>query len=252
MIEPAAQQPFAPSAPGSTPPNTGAQLASGGNQLLTPPAPEVKSRNTLIETLLLVIISIVAVVFIVLYIQKFIEWSAISADLDAQIKIAVAQAEEAQATELEAAFAEREKSPYKEFVGPADYGSFGFQYPRTWSVYIAEDAANGGDFVAYFNPGEIQPISASNINALRMRIRDTPFDSIIGSYNTAVKNGTLTLSTRTIGGVIANVYTGTISQYLHGAIMVMKLRDKTVILQTDADIFLEDFYRILESVTLME
>lgn len=251
MIESTPTQPFAPSAPGATPLNTGAQLTSDG-KAMTPIDEKKKTHNTLIETLLLVIVTIIAVIFIALYIQKYIEWDAISTDLETQVNAAVAVAVSENTTKMEAEFAEREKFPYKSFMGPVDYGSFSFQYPQTWSVYIARDAANGGDFEAYMNPVEVNPVSSSTINALRVRIRDTAFESVARSYESSIKNGKLTLETRTVGGVLANVYRGDLSNSMRGAVMILKLRDKTVMLQTDAEIFLDEFYRILDSVTLVE
>ena len=232
MIEPAAQQPFAPAAPGATPLNTGAQLTSDGGAGAAPMVNK-KTRSTLIETILLVITSILAIVFIWLYIQKAAE---------------VAKKE----TQMEEAFAEREKDPYQDFAGPVDYGSFSFKYPRTWSQYIAKDAVNGGDYEAYFNPYAVNPVSNSTINALRLRIRDVSFDSVARSYESSIKNGKLTLKTQTVGGVLANIYTGEVAKDMSGAVMILKLRDKTVLLQTDSMNFIDDFYRIIESVTLVE
>ena len=111
---------------------------------------------------------------------------------------------------------------------------------------------NGGDFEAYLNPKEVNPVSNSTINALRVRIRDTSFDSVAKIYESSLKNGKLTLRTETVGGVLANIYAGEISNNMRGAVMLLKLRDKTVLLQTDSEIFLDDFYRILESVSLVE
>lgn len=252
IIEPQAQQNFAPAAPGATPLNTGGALTSDG-RLEAPVDKQKKTHNTLIETILLVIISIVAIVFIWLYIQKYIQWKTTSDNLNAQIDSAVAVAVAENTTKMEAEFAEREKFPYKTFTGPVDYGSFSFTYPQTWSVYIAKDASKGGDFEAYLNPVEVYPTSdSSTINALRVKIRDASFDSVVKSYESAIKRGTLTLKTETVGGILANIYTGEVAKEMRGAIMVLKLRDKTVILQTDAEKFLDEFYRILGSVTLVE
>lgn len=251
MIEPETPQDFAPSAPGTTPMNTGAQLTSDGK---VPAGVDQKKKvhSTLIETILLVIASLVAVIFVWLYVQKYIEYDSIATDVEGRIDAAVAVAVAENTTKMEAEFAEREKFPYLDFSGPADYGSFSFQYPRTWSVYVAKDAATGGDFEAYFNPVEVHTVSNNTVNALRMRIRDTSFDSVIKSYESSLKNGKLTLKTQMVGGVLANIYTGELSNDLRGAVMVLKLRDKTVLLQTDADLFLDEFYRLLETVSLVE
>ncbi len=251
MIEPNAQPAFAPAAPGAAPLNPGASLTSDGS-LEAPVDKKNKTRGTLVETILLILMTIVAMVFIFLYVQKFIQWKTVSDNVETQINAAVAVAVADNTTKMEAEFAEREKYPYKTFTGPVDYGSFSFEYPQTWSVYIAKDAANGGDFEAYMNPTEVNPVGTNTINALRVRIRDTSFDNVVRTYENSVKNGKLTLKTDMVGGVLANVYTGEISNTLRGAVMVLKLRDKTVILQTDAETFVEEFYRILSTVSLVE
>lgn len=250
IVEPASQQPFTSSAPGATPINTGAPLASTGAGTAT--VPGQKPHRAIIETILLIVTGIIAIVFIWLYVQKYIEWSNISADLDGQINKAVAEAVATNTSELESEFAEREKYPYKSFMGPVDYGSFSFEYPKTWSVYIARDAVNGGNFEAYLNPVEVEPVSNSTINALRVRILDSAFESEAKRYESSIKNGKLTLSTETVGGALANVYTGELSSNMRGAVMLLKLRDKTVVLQTDAEIFMDEFHRILQSVSFIE
>lgn len=251
IVEPASQQPFSPSAPGMTPMNTGAPLTSAGAAGAAA-APAKKPHRAIIETILLVLTAIVAIVFIWLYVQKYIEWSNISVDLEGQIDKAVAEAVATNTSELETEFAEREKYPYKSFMGPVDYGSFSFEYPKTWSVYIAKDATNGGDFEAYLNPVEVEPVSTNTINALRVRIRDTSFENVAKSYENSIKNGKLTLRTETVGTALANIYTGELSSNMRGAVMILKLRDKTVLLQTDAEIFLDEFSRILQSVSFIE
>ena len=251
VVEPNTQPAFAPAAPGAAPLNTGAQLTSDGH-IEAPVDKKNKVRGTIIETILLLLMTIVAIIFIWLYVQKYIQWKSASDNLETQIKSAVAVAVADNTTEMEAKFAEREKYPYKTFTGPVDYGSFIFEYPQTWRVYIAKDATNGGDFEAYLNPSEVNPVSSSTINALRVRIRDTSFDNVVKTYESSIKSGKLTLKTDTVGGVLANIYTGDISNSLRGAVMVLKLRDKTVILQTDAETFLDEFYRILGTVSLVE
>ena len=249
IIEPVAPQPFAPSAPGATPPRTGASLTSAAMQV---PQADDKPKHHIIETIILVLVSIIAVVFIGLYIHKYIQWDNVSTDVNGQIDVAVAAARAEVTTDLEKEFAEREKYPYKSFLGPADYGSVGFEYPRTWSVYIAKDASNGGDFEAYMNPVEVDPVSARTINALRVTIRDAAFDNVVRTYDNYVKNGRLRLENRTVGGVLANVYTGQLPNDIQGILVAFKLRDKTVLLQTDAEIFAGEFYKLLDTVTVIE
>ena len=146
---------------------------------------------------------------------------------------------------------EREKEPFKNFSGPADYGQLSFKYPKTWSVYIAKDAVNGGDFNAYLNPVQVDPVSKDTINALRVTIRTDDFESVVAEYEKAMKkkDSNLTVGTITVNGVVGNIYTGTIpNTELSGYIVVFKIRDKAVIMQTDSVLFKADFDKVIESV----
>lgn len=250
MIESTAAQQFGPSAPGATP-NFGRSMVTSMPTPTPVPMPK-KSHRSLIETIILVIVSIIAVTFIGLFVWKYIEWDAVKTDVDGQIDSAVAMAVAENTTKLENEFLDREKYPYKSFMGPSDYGSLSFEYPKTWNVYIAKDAATGGDFEAYLNPGEVQPVSTRTINALRVTVKDQAFDVATRTYENYVKSGKLSIVTRTVGSAIANVYSGELPNGIQGIVAMFKLRDKTVILQTDALIFSDEFYRLLDTVTFIE
>lgn len=251
VVEPVAAKPFGPSAPGAATGPVSAVTSRPDPVPVTAKADKA-ARRSLVETIVLVLVSIVAVVFIGLFAWKYVEWDSVKTDVDGQIDAAVAMAKAELRAEMEEEFTEREKYPYKTFTGPTDYGSLSFEFPKTWNVYIAKDASNGGDFEAYFNPGEVQTVSTSTINALRVTIKDQAFDTAVRSYDNYVNNNRLTLTTRLVGGTIANVYTGELMNRLYGAMAAFKLRDKTVMLQTDANIFSDEFYRLLDTVTFVE
>lgn len=249
VVGAAAPEPFAPSAPGSMPLSTGAPLSSAHMYAPT----TNKKHYTVILTILLIIATAVAILFVWLYIQKYSEWETAKNDVDSQIDAAVAMARAETTTKMEEEFAEREKYPYWTFAGPADYGSLSFEYPRTWSVYIASEANEGRDFEAYLNPREVYPVSRETINALRVTIVNESFEYAIREYNDLIANedSTLTLSTRNVGGTLANLYIGDLPDGIRGAMAAFKLRDKTVIIQTDAERFIDEFYKILDTTTFV-
>ncbi|MDO4741888.1 MAG: hypothetical protein Q4A79_00720 [Candidatus Saccharibacteria bacterium] len=208
--------------------------------------------KSLIFTIATVLLGLVSVTFIGLFIWMTIQYNGAREDISGQISIAVAKAVDEKTMELEDEFAEREKEPYRDFAGPADYGQLSFRYPKTWSVYIAANARNGGDFKAYFNPIEVDTVSDTTINALRVTIRDKDFESVVAEYQRAMdrKDSGLSVTSVTVGGTIANRYTGKIpGTDLNGVIVIFKIRDKTAILQTDAMVFLNDFDLLLSTVT---
>lgn len=211
-----------------------------------------RDNSGLIKTIIIIIISLVAITFIGLFIWIFLQYNEVSTDVDGQIAVAVAKAKDEQAAQLEAEFAEREKLPYKTFSGPVDYGQLTFNYPKTWSVYVAADAATGGDYQAFFNPTQVNTVAKDTVNALRLTIRDDSFDDVASEYQKFMdrKDSNLTMQAVTIGDISANRYTGTIPNTdLNGIIVIFKIRDKTAVFQTDTTLFEQDFNTLLQTIS---
>ena len=249
-------QPMQPVQPGQ--PMPGAPIMSPGGMSMVQQVQvlpeERKDVKGLLKTIAIIVISLIAVTFIGLFIWMYLQYDAINTDVGEQIEIAVAQAKDEQAAKDEAEFLEREKYPYKVFSGPVDYGQLTFEYPKTWSVYVAAAAEKGGDFNAYFNPIQVDAVAKDTINALRVTIVNKSFDDVTKEYqkNMDKKNSNLTMVSTTIGledSITANRYTGTIpGTELNGFIVTFKIRDKTAILQTDSVLFEADFDKLLSTV----
>ena len=113
-----------------------------------------------------------------LAIWAYVNYTEAKTDIDGKVAAAVAEAKRAQAEEDEAKFAEREKEPRREFIGPDDYGRLSFTYPKTWSVYVAKDARKGGDYEAFLHPIQVPSLEqqATQQVALRLQIVDKDYD----------------------------------------------------------------------------
>ena len=210
-----------------------------------------KDYSGLIKTIVIVVVSLIALTFLGLFIWMRSEYNNMHATWDEEIEKAVIAGKEEQSKIDEEKRIEEEKKPYKEFVGPEDYGQLSFQYPKTWSVYIAAAADKGGDFNAYFNPNQVDAVSKDTINALRVTINNKSFENVTAEYQKEVeqKDSNLTVESITVNGTQANRYIGTIPKTdLSGIIVIFKIRDKTVIMQTDNMLFKDDFERVLETV----
>ena len=123
-----------------------------------------KDNAGLIKTIIIIVVSLIAVTFVGLFIWMFLQYNELNDDINGQINAAVTEAKDEQAAKMEAEFSEREKYPFRTFSGPADYGELTFEYPKTWSVYVAADASNGGDYTAYFNPVQVDTVGRDTIN----------------------------------------------------------------------------------------
>lgn len=232
-------------------PYGGSTQPYGASTPVTPvaPAAPAQKNKSLIEMIIIIVLGVVAATFIGLFIWMYIQYDDVKTDVDGQISSAVAIAVEENTTELQAQFTEQEKSPYETFTGPAEYGSLSFEYPKTWSVYIAEDSDDGGNYVAYFHPAYVYPVSRDQIYALRLEITSDSFDKITESYARDLEDGTLTMTVRQINGTSTNYYQGTLPDKHVGRSVIFRLRDKTVILQTDAELYAGDFETLLGTVT---
>lgn len=211
-----------------------------------------KDHSGLIKTIAIIVVSLIAVTFIGLFIWIKVEYDYMNENWQNEIDTAVAKGKDEQYKLDEIERKEAEKYPYKVFSGPVDYGQLTFEYPKTWSVYVAEAATKGGDFNAYFNPIQVDAVGKDTINALRVTIKDKSFEDVTAEYQKAMdkKNSNLTVESITVNGTQANRYTGTIPNTdLSGFIVIFKIRDKTVIMQTDNVLFKDDFDKLLETIT---
>ncbi|OYW41989.1 hypothetical protein B7Z28_01910, partial [Candidatus Saccharibacteria bacterium 32-45-3] len=158
-----------------------------------------------------------------------------------------------QSEEDEIKFQESYKNPKMEFVGPSEYGRVSFMYPKTWSTYIERDGTDRGDFKAYLHPVSVPPVGSSDSRyALRLEILNSNFDDVLKSYENQLKKGELKSSTPEYNGNASTRLDGAFSETLRGAVVLMKVRDKTIRISTDADTFKPDFDAVLNTVNFIE
>jgi hypothetical protein cdivTM_09948 len=243
------QSPFTPGMPAANPLNKNYADMTGEERKEASRIAKAKNRIDLMKTVGLIVVSLLAILFIGLFIWMWVKWNDASTNVKGKVDVAVAEAKNELQTKLESEFEEKEKYPYKVFTGPTDLGELSFEYPKTWSLYVQSSANRGGDYAAYLNPGQVNVVQDDTVMALRVSIKGTLFDQAISDFAEKVRSGDMTLSTTVVNGNNVNVYTGKLDNEYQGIICVFKLRDKTVMLQTDStSVFSDDFYRILKTV----
>lgn len=174
-------------------------------------------------------------------------------DVDGRVSLAVAEAVKKQSAEDEAKFQESYKNPKIEFVGPSEYGRVSFMYPKTWSVFVEKDGSDRGDYKAYLHPVSVPPIvNKDSRYALRLEIINRNFDDILKTYDPQLKKGELKSSTPEYNGNASTRLDGAFTPELRGAVVLMKVRDKTIRISTDADTFKPDFDSVLETIKFIE
>ncbi|MFZ1361117.1 MAG: hypothetical protein WAS27_03790 [Candidatus Saccharimonadales bacterium] len=200
-------------------------------------------------------VTIIGLAVLVLGLGSFGIWSFVNyqdaqSNVDSKVSVAVAEAKKEQADEDDKKFSDREKEPNKVFKGPDDYCGLSFNYPKTWSAYVANDIKNGGDYEAYFNPDTVPPTSESNQQyALRVLIQLKDYDDVTGQYQGIVTKGDLKQSSTQSQGNQGLRLDGNFSKNIRGAGVIYKCRDRTITLRTDADTFKPDFEKIIQTIT---
>ena len=243
---PAMNQPQ-PMGPGQMPaPNTGMAPAP------VPPMPEPKSKSTLVETIILVVVCIIAAVAIVFAVLFFMRWNDLNADFTAKKDREVAEAVKAQQDADNEALAEKLKEEKEPFSGPEDFGLINFSYPKVWKVYEAQDGTNNSDYMAYFAPTKVGSINDMDSRyALRFQILNRLYDTVASTYAQMAKQGILSAVTFSAdnGKITGTRFTGDLSTGIVGIVVVAKVNDKTLILQTDSqEDYENDFNKILDTL----
>lgn len=201
------------------------------------------------------IFAIIALVLLVLVFGSFSIWAYVNytsqkQDVDSKISEATAKAVLAQSTKDETAFAAREKEPMRQFVGPSDYGRLTFDYPKTWSAYQASDVSKGGGvtYQAFLNPVLVPPVGDSTKFALRITIEQKTYDQSVASYQKLIQKGDLKSGVYSDGNLTGTKLVGNFNKDIYGTEVLIKMRDRTLTLRTDGDVFINDFLALLKTV----
>ncbi len=207
-----------------------------------------EKKSSVVEIVILVIVCLIAAGAIVVAVIFFMKWNELKVNHDADIESAKAAVIAEQEELANKKIAEAAKLPNKEWTGPSDYGSISFQYPKNWSVYVAKDGSKGNDYEVYFNPDSLSALGDSESRyALRFVIRDRQYADVTKPYLNKVKTNKMTSQTfsadsESISGMR---FEGELGSNMRGTVVIFKVNDKTVILQTDSDANIEDFEKLL-------
>lgn len=195
-----------------------------------------------------IILALVAVGFGGFGAWAYINYNDQKNNVDTKIAAAVADAKQQQIKTDQSTFAQQEKSPTRQIVGPADLGQVTLSYPKNWSVYIDRNGTNNS-YEAYYYPLAVPPTNGGTAYALRVSVLNTPYDTALGGFNDSIKSGKLTAQPVTAAGVDGIRLDGTFANNFKGAMVIFKIRDKTLEVSTQSQDFVNDFNDIIKTLT---
>jgi len=169
---------------------------------------------------------------------------------DKKVADAVATANQAQQKVDAAQYAEDAKNPLKTHVGPEAYGSITVQYPKTWSAYVVEHTGNSGTPMNdYFSPDTVPDVTdQGSAYALRIQVVQTTYSSAMSQFTGLVASKKVTVTPYNlpkVPGVVGSRVDGQIAANKQGSMIVLPLRNVTLQISTEAQVFEDDFNKII-------
>lgn len=191
-----------------------------------------------------IILGVVAAAFAGAFIWAYSNYVDQRDNTDQKITTAVLAAEKVASEKHAADLTEKLKQPYTQLVSPEDLGRVMFNYPKTWSVYIARDGSSGA-YEAYLHPGAVPAVSNTLAYATRVTISEQEYEANLRTYSSFIARGDLKSSPITIGNFTGVRLSGKFSNTRTGSAVIFKVRDKTLTLATDSPTYQSDFDNVV-------
>lgn len=213
--------------------------------------PSKRQRNWLFIAVV-VILSILLIMALVFAYWAYSGRQDYKNNSDQKVTVAVTKAKDEQKKTLEAQFEEREKSPYKSYSTPVQFGTVKIVYSKMWSSYIIEQVSGSGVVInSYFYPDFVPNVGANNKTnySLRFQVIDSPYNTEITKYANLVKQGKLKstpyVPEQVKGATVGVKLDGQLEQNKSGSMVVLPLRDKTLKIWTESEAAINDFNNIV-------
>jgi len=164
---------------------------------------------------------------------------------DKKVAAAVDVAKKDTATAKDNEFVEKEKQPLRTYQSPSTSGNVVIMYPKTWSAYVTENSAQGSSPVdGYFHPSFVPGLQSGTAFALRVQVVAQPYEQAIKTYDAKLRTGKVKITpfrAAKVPSVLGSRVDGEMDTNKQGSAVILPMRDKTLIVLTQAPAFEDDF-----------
>ena len=196
----------------------------------------------------LLVLTIAMGVVAIYYILKYNEQKS---TVDQQKTAAAQTAREEQKQADEAAYAERDKLPYRSYEAPAVLGAIKIEFPKIWNVYAVEEEKSDTQLDIFMYPGVVRAEkSSTEAYALRVKLQRKLYQDVVKANQQKVEKGELKASAVTISGATGTRYEGEVVQGRSGSLILLPVRDKTLSIWTESPDYLNDYNQIIEKLAI--
>jgi hypothetical protein len=195
-----------------------------------------------------IVLSFLLIVTGIFAIWAFMERDTFKNKTDQVVAKEVAAAKQQTSDEKDKEFVEKEKSPLKEYKGPATYGSLHILYPKTWSAFVDESGRGSSPIIGYFHPNFVPALDSGTAFALQIEVVNRSYEQEMKEFDSKVKSGKVRVApykAPKVADIAGSRIEGEINQGQKGTMVIIPLRDKTLKISTQSDSFLKDFNDII-------
>jgi hypothetical protein len=146
------------------------------------------------------------------------------------------------------------KLKYAHFKSPQQFATIEFDYPLTWSVYEKNDATKVTDennYDVYFDEGRVKSTAFKQPHSLHVNIVDTTYEDTLATFRKLIDSGALSATPYVVPGHEDDAdYSGVkldgqLEQGVSGTALILKTREKTMIIRSDLASTMDDFENIV-------
>ncbi len=169
---------------------------------------------------------------------------------DKKVEVAVEIAKQETSTSKDKEFVEKEKIPHRMYTSPDTLATVHFEYPKTWAAYMNEDTKTnrGTPLDGYVHP-DFVPAADSGVDfALRVKVESRPYADLLSQYDGKVKQGKVKISPYKAPKMQSDLgvrIEGEINKAQKNVMIMIPIRDKTLIIWTESMQFIDDFDKIV-------
>lgn len=195
-----------------------------------------------------VLLTLAVVLFAGLSIWSYNKFTSQRDSTESQINAAVEQAESSLEEKLQDEFTEEQKDPFRSYKAPADLNAIEIGYPKSWSGFVEEVQSGSQELSFIAHPSEVFADSKDTLYAFQLRLVDSPYEEVLNSYDKTVERGELVAKPYTLPSVQGSVgiqLTGAIETGVEGTVILIKVRDKTIVATSETPVFIPDFEEIM-------
>lgn len=164
---------------------------------------------------------------------------------DKKVAAAVEIAKKQTATEKDNEFVEKEKQPLRTYQSPSTSGNVTITYPKTWSAYVTENSNVGGTQVdGLFHPSFVPGGQSGTAIALKVQVLSQAYEQVMQQWGSKLKTGKVRISpfrATKVPSVLGSRVDGEMDINKQGSAVILPMRDKTLVVTTQAPTFLNDF-----------